>query len=239
MKSQPQADETRDRHDAQIARIREEADRLPAAAAEEGVQPDLPPDRTRKFTHVNFSRMRTEWGKEDRIKIQEITRIADQAMMTVFPDALALMERIYMRVREPEVQAGTGEILRDMAHRIRWRRDEHGIVTEDWSRLTDADRSTILHELVTRMVEWRQQAATMWGSAMFAKGIWEEEFALGYTTPRGARLTIDDRTQLGHLASMEERYFAIFQSVLSRRADALVKSLERIEAVLMREAPWK
>jgi hypothetical protein len=72
----------------------------------------------------------------------------------------------------------------------------------------------------------------MWGSAMFAKGIWEEAFAYGYTTPRG-KFTIDDRTQFGHLQSIEERYFAIFQSVLSRRADALVRSLQRLENMLM------
>jgi hypothetical protein len=31
------------------------------------------------------------------------------------------------------------------------------------------------------------------------------------------------------MASMEDRYFAIFQSVLSRRAEALVRSMTRIE----------
>lgn len=228
----------RDRQENQLQRIREEADRLPQADAEPPLQPDIKPDRTRRFTHVNFSRMRTEWGPAERTKIAEITRIADQVMISVFPDALALLDRIYMKVRYPEVKAGTGEVLRGLDKRIRWRRDDDGLIIEDWSRMSDPDRNTILHELVTHMVEWRQQAATMWGSAMFAKGMWEEEFAFGYTSPPG-NLTIDDRTQRGHLASMESRYFAIFQSVLSRRADALIKSLERIEAVLMKEAPWK
>jgi hypothetical protein len=44
--------------------------------------------------------------------------------------------------------------------------------------------------------------------------------------------TIDDRTQWGHQFSAEERYFAVFRSVLSRKADALVRSMERLRRML-------
>lgn len=221
----------------QLKRIRAEADRLPAADREEPLAPDLPPDRTRRFTHVSFARMRTDWKPEDKIKLQEVGRLADRAVAAAFPDAWWLIERLYGVVREKVVQGATGEVMRDTAGHTRWKRNAMGFYIEDWSRLGDAERDDFLHELAIHLIEWRQQAAVMWGSAMFAKGIWEEAFAYGYTTVpgEGRRLTVDDRTQAGHLASIEERYFAIFQSVLSRRADALIRSLERIEALLLRD----
>ena len=217
----------------QLKRIRREQDQLPGADREHPAEPDLPPDRTRTFTHVNFQRMRTDWPAEDKIKLQEIGRLADQVIAARFADAWWLLERLYRVVREPQVTTD-GEIVRDLAKHIRWKRNEHGFYIEDWSKLGDRERSDFLHELTIHMFEWTQQAAMMWGSAMFAKGIWEEAFAYGYTSPRG-KLTIDDRTQFGHLQSIEERYFAIFQSVLSRRADALIRSLERLETMLLKD----
>jgi hypothetical protein len=215
----------------QLDRIRKDQDRLPQGTDEEPLAPDIPPDRTRQFSHVNFQRMRTDWPAEDKVKLQEIGRLADQVIAARFADAWWLLERLYRVVREPQVTLD-GEPVKDLAGHIRWKRNAEGFYIEDWSRLGDAERSDFLHELVIHMVEWTQQAATMWSSAMFAKGIWEEAFAWGYTTPR-EKLTIDDRTQRGHLVSIEERYFAIFQSVLSRRADALVRSLQRLETMLM------
>jgi hypothetical protein len=215
----------------QLKRIRDDADRLPAGPDEHPAEPDIPPDRTRRFTHTNFQRMRTDWPAEDKIKLQEIGRLADQVIAARFADAWWLLERLYRVVREPMVTSD-GEVIKDLAGHIKWKRNEHGFYIEDWSRLGDEQRSDFMHELTIHMFEWTQQAAMMWGSAMFAKGIWEEAFAFGYTAPRG-KLTIDDRTQFGHLQSIEERYFSIFQSVLSRRADALIRSLERLETMLM------
>lgn len=225
--------EQQDKAGRQLTRIRKEADQLPGGPDEDPLAPDLPPDRTRQFSHVNFQRMRTDWPKEDKIKIQEITRLADQVLAARFADAWWLLERLYRVVREPRTTTD-GVIIKDLAGHIQWKRNAEGFYIEDWSRLGDAERSDFLHELVIHMVEWGQQAATMWGSAMFAKGIWEEAFAYGYTTPRG-KLTIDDRTQQGHLASIEERYFAIFQSILSRRGDALLYSMRRLETMLMKD----
>jgi hypothetical protein len=215
----------------QLDRIRKDQDKLPQGDAEEPLAPDLPPDRTRRFSHVSFQRMRTDWPAEDKVKLQEIGRLADQVIAARFADAWWLLERLYRIVREPQVTLD-GEIVRDLARHIRWKRNPEGFYIEDWSKLGDAERNDFLHELTIHMFEWTQQAAMMWGSAMFAKGIWEEAFAYGYTAPR-EKLTIDDRTQRGHLVSIEERYFAIFQSVLSRRADALVRSLERLETMLL------
>jgi hypothetical protein len=218
----------------QLDRIRKEADKLPQADAEQPLAPDIPPDRTRRFRSVNFSRMRTEWQGEDAIKVQEMGRIADGVLANNFADAYWLMERLYRIVRERQVLSG-GEVAKDLQGHTKWRRNEMGFYIEDWSRLGDKQRDDFLHELTIHLFEWRQQAEVMWGSAMFAKGIWEEAFALGYTTPKG-RLTIDDRTQEGHLASIQERYFAIFEAILSRRAQALIRSLERLEDMLIRSS---
>jgi len=222
----------------QLTRIFAEADKLPGGPGEHPAEPDIPPDRTRQFTLVNFSRMRSEGPAQDLIKVQEMGRIADGVLARAFSDAWWLLERLYRVVREPSVGIG-GVKLTDIHGHTRWQRNELGYIIEHWDRLGDAERDDFLHELVIHLVEWRQQAAVMWGSAMFAKGIWEEKFAWGYTTldaEGGRKLTIDDRTQHGHLVSIEERYFSIFQSMLSRRADALIRSLERIEALLMKDS---
>jgi hypothetical protein len=39
---------------------------------------------------------------------------------------------------------------------------------------------------------------------------------------------VEDRTQNGHLGAREERYLAIFLAARSRKAEALVKSMDRI-----------
>lgn len=224
-----------ERLDGQLQRAFDESDKLPQGDQEEVLAPDIPPDRTRQFQHVNFSRMRTSWLDSDQVKVEEMGRRADQVLNECFPEAWRLIESIFLIVREPEASPFGEGPLRDPLGRIRWKRDDRGAVIEDWSRLGDKERSNILDQLTVYLVEWEQQAAAMWGSAMFAKGIWEETFAFGYTSPRG-QLTIDDRTQRGHLVSIEERYFAIFESILSRRADALVRSLTRIYNRLMKDA---
>jgi hypothetical protein len=218
----------------QLEHIFGEADQLPGGADEQPVAPDIPPDRTRRFQHVNFSRMRTTWLESDAVKVAEMGRIADLTMARCFGAAYAFMETVYFIVREPEINALTEEPLRGQDFQVRWKRDERGLPVEHWSRLGDRQRSEMLDQLMVGLVEWEQQAAAMWGSAMFAKGIWEESFAYGYTTPRDRKLTIDDRTQMGHLASIEERYFAIYESILSRRADALIRGLNRIYMRLMK-----
>jgi hypothetical protein len=218
----------------QIARHFAEADRLPGGTEEKPLEPDIRPDRTRRFRSVNFSRMRTDWDGEEAVKVAELGRIADGVMANTFAHAYWLMERLYRIVREPLVTSD-GEVVKDLAKHTRWRRNELGFYVEDWSRLGDRERDDFTHELTIHLFEWRQQAAQMWGSAMFAKGIWEESFAFGYTTARieGAK-TIDDKTQAGTLDSVQERYFAIFESLLSKRAEALIKSLERLEDMLIR-----
>lgn len=209
----------------QAERVLEKSSQLAGSPAESPLAPDLPPDRTRMFTHVNFSRMRTAWAQADLIVIEEIRRRADDLIFGRFVEAFALIDRVYTCVRFRAADS-KGEPLSDRRGHPVWERNEAGLPREDWSRVTDRDRSNWIDEITLHLFQQEQDAAILWGDAMFAKGIWEEVFARAYVAPDKG--TIDDRTQAGHLASMEDRYFAVFQSVVSRRADAVVRSMERI-----------
>jgi hypothetical protein len=216
---------TDERTARQIERVLSEADQREGTPVESPGDVELPGDRTRMFSHVNFSRMRTKWDKNDLIVIEEIRRQADDLIFNRFLAAFALMDRIYSCVRF-KATGEDGEIRLDRHGRPVWEMNEIGLPREDWTRVTDQDRFAWLHEITAHLFQWEQDAAILWGDAMFAKGIWQEVFARAYVAP--ARGTIDDRTQAGHLASMEDRYFAIFQSLISKRADAIVRSMERI-----------
>ena len=81
-------------------------------------------------------------------------------------------------------------------------------------------------DLTINLVFWEQRAADAWGESMFAKASWEERQAIGYDAP--TRGTVDDRHAKGTIDSREERYFAILQAYRSRKADAMVRSMERL-----------
>jgi len=224
--------EEREQQQAQVERVMAEADRPVDAVAEQPLDPDIPPDRTRQFRRTSFSRMRLTWEPDERIKMEEIEKATWNAIRDKFLAAFDLMDRIWMIVRKPETQ--DGEIVTDKTGRPVWRINEAGFPIEDWNLVTDKDRKHFLWELSTHLFIWEQEAVKMWGRAMFAKAIWEGNFALGFSEP-GGKLTIDDRTQFGHLRAMESRYFAVFQSVLSRHADAVIRSMRQIERRLAEE----
>lgn len=192
--------------------------------------PDPHADRTRQFTHVNLSRMRTTWRNEDRIPVEEAHRLADQQINAAFGPAFRLLDELFLKVRIPLTDE-QGQVRTDRNGRPLWECDEDGTPREDWTVLSDRDRSHFLHVITTHIVGWQQDAVKLWGDAMYAKGLWEQTFAEGYSAPQG-RLTIDDRTQWGHRAAEQERYFAIFKAVLSRRADAVIYSMKQIAGLL-------
>ena len=107
---------------------------------------------------------------------------------------------------------------------------------EDWSLLGHTQRSDFLDAITMHLWEWEQTAVDAWAEAMYAKVAWEEKFANGYIKLPGNAIsgkpTIDDRTQTGHSFSAQERYFAVYCSALSRKADALVRSMTRIQRLL-------
>jgi hypothetical protein len=207
---------------AQINRVISGSD----TAEEQPLEPDIAPDRTPRFRTVGFSRMRVSLDPADAVVMEDIARQADEIISVRFAAAYALMERIYRTVRQPQVDPATGEV-RTLNGRILWMKDENGLPAEDFSLVGDRDRENWIHEITVHSFEWGQEAAGLWGRAIFTKGMWEEAFAHGYTRPQG-RLTVDDRTQAGTLEGMGYRYKAIFAAMVSRKADALVRSIELI-----------
>lgn len=207
---------TRQAHEA-VREASEDADKV--------LEPDPAPDRTMETKTPGFSRMRVEWNAHDVPVLAAFKQITDARVTEAFVDAYLIMEQVYDLVREPEVDEQTGEIKVDRFGFKVWKRKPTGGYFEDFSVLTDAERTDLVFRITTRLFDWKQRAADMWGDAMFAKAVWEEAFAIGFDEPVG-RLTVDDRTQKGRLFSREERYFAILQSLMSRRADAVVSSME-------------
>lgn len=195
----------------------EEADRLPEV--------DLHDDRTQEFTRFGLSRMRTEWRSGDGEAMAGVHSVIDRLLMEKFGDAYQIMNDLYEIVREPHIMDG-GEIATDIYGFTIWERTESGSYIEDYTRLSSKEVKDFLFKITTRLFSWEQEAASIHGDAMFAKALWEQSFAQGYTDARenGGR-TVEDRTQAGRVASADDRLFGLFQSNLSRRADALVRSM--------------
>jgi hypothetical protein len=185
---------------------------------------DLHLDRTREHT-PHFTRMRTEWSGEEGAHVRGLKAIVDGRIMVLFSGAYVLMNDLYTVVREPMVDEDTGLIHTDQFGFPVWVKTESGAYREDYSNLGIRQREEFLFRITTGIFGWKQTAADLWGEAMFAKAQWEEAFSTGFVEPTG-RLTVDDRTQRGRMHSLEERYFSIFQSLLSRKADGIISSLE-------------
>jgi hypothetical protein len=211
--------------DEKQARQTETAVRAESKASDETMVVDPHDDRTRELKTPGFSRMRTEWHGPDATQVASLKHIVDGRILHLFPDAFVLMNDLYDRVRVPEGNPTTGEVLTDAYGFPIWKRTESGAFIEDYSVLGIKDREDFLFRITTNIFEWRQVAADMWGEAMFSKAQWEEAYAIGFDGPVG-RLTVDDRTNKGRLHSRDERYFAIFVTLLSKKADSIVASME-------------
>lgn len=220
----------------QVERALEEAGRPDDPAAERPLKPDVPPDRTRQFTHTSLSRMRTGWAGDDSARLAEVRATADDIIKAEFRVAFAVMERIYRHVRSPVVNEETGEVRTYPDGTPVWELDELGAPVEHWGSISGSDRAALRFTIGAWLFEWELKAADTWADAMFAKVQWEEKFARGFIALPGMQVsgkpTIDDRTQWGHQFSAEERYFAVFRSVLSRKADVVVRSMNRLLRLL-------
>lgn len=201
----------------------EAAVREAAQDADTTMDVDIAPDRTKEFRTPAFSRMRTEWSPSDSGQIRQLRTVVDGRVLHLFPDAFVLMNDIYDVVRV-KVTDSDGVIQTDRHGFPIWARHPTGGYIEDFSVLTDREKEDFLFRITTNLFEWRQTAADLWGEAMFAKVQWEEAMAIGYD--ESAKKTVEDRTQAGRLHSTDERYFAVFLSLLSRRADSIVGSCE-------------
>lgn len=185
---------------------------------------DLHEDRTREMRTPGFSRMRTEWDSPDALVIASVMGIVQNQIVMNFSSAFAIMNELYEIVREP-VYDEQGTILKDQYGFTIWRKTPSGSYAEDYSKLGHKERENLLFEITTNIFAWEQAAANAWGEAMFAKAKFEERFALKFQDTPGGRPTVDDRTQHARSEALEERYHAIFHSLYSRKADAIVRSM--------------
>jgi len=198
------------------------------AAVEAVVQaPDSPAaddeKAPRKWRTPGFQRMRLDWTTEDHAILDRAKATADGRLLREFPDAYRILNRIYDVVRT--VATGPdGEPQKDQFGLAVWKKSQLGGFEEDFTKLSLKEKEDFLFSITTHSFEWQQQAADSWGEAMLAKAQWEERFSIGFDAPASG--TVEDRTAHGRLDARDERYFALFLSMYSRKADALVRSIE-------------
>lgn len=186
----------------------------------------LPEDTEVWFSTFGLSRIRTEWRSTDAATLQRVKQTVEDRLVVEFSDVYAIMSDLYDVVREPEVNMTTGEITVVDGLVVWARSPATGAYVEDWSRLTIRQKEDFLYRITTNLFEWTQRAADLHLEAMFAKGQWTEKFATEFDSPVSG--TVEDRTARGNVQAAEERYFAIYLSGLSRRADALIRVMEAL-----------
>jgi hypothetical protein len=196
-----------------------------AAEADRQVTQELPEERRKTFTRTGFLRMSLDWKPDEQIMMTKVHRAVRKRLVTEFADLLELQFDLLLRAgRLPEVDPD-GQPTQDDDGYYVWKRTTTGAYVENWDRLTAQERERFLYRIYLSIAEWRARATKAWGESMFAKAIWEEAFAEGFRSAEGAR-TVDDREHAGRLSSMEQRYFALFQTYYSRMAESYVKSME-------------
>jgi hypothetical protein len=188
----------------------------------------IPEEREEWFRAPGFQRMKVGWEGEDATILRRAQNSIDQRVWAIFEDALAIMNDLYMIVREQEADTTTGQVKVDSFGFPVWTRDPRtGQYVEDWTLLTNRQKEHFLFMLTTRLVDWEQRSADLWVEAMFAKGIFTERFAIEFDAPMHG--TIDDRNARGNVKAAEDRYFAILNAGVSRKAEALVRTLTNLQ----------
>lgn len=206
--------------------VTEEVTQEQAAELDQRPSPELPDERERKFQKSGFSRMRLNWNEDQQSFVSLMHRTIDRRLMDNFSDAYELMWELYSVIREPVMH--NGEPVRDSDGLVQWKRTPTGQFVEDWSKLTIRERERFLYQLTTRLFTWEQRATEAWAESMYAKVTWEQTFAAGYDRLGDGKDTIEGRTARGKLVAKEDHFLAIFMTYYSRKADALVRSLERL-----------
>lgn len=189
---------------------------------------ELPDERERKFQTPGFSRIRMAWAGPEAAIIQSMHSTVDRRLGEVFGDAFEIMYEIYDLVREVETDA-TGEPVKSPDNLPKWRQTATGSYVEDWTKLSYRQRERFLFQLTTRLFNWEQMQAESWAEAMFAKVSWEQAFSAGFESVENPRATVDARNARGKREAMEDHYLAIYMSYYSRKADAIVRSMARLE----------
>ncbi len=214
---------------------KEDANKQAEIAADEMETPiddsataDLPDEREQWFQSPGFARMRDDWSGNDRQHMQRMEAAIKNQVFRTFPDAYAIMSDIYDTVRQVEwLDEDAGIPHKDPHGFVIWKKSPTtGAYIEDWTRLTTHQKEDFLYRITTAIFEWEQKAEELRMEALFAKALWTEKFAIEYDAPMSG--TIDDRNAVANKDAAQERYFALMKTSVSRRADALVRSMERI-----------
>ncbi len=188
---------------------------------------DLPDEREEWFRAPGLQRMKMEFARDDRDVMNRMEAIIDRKVFDTFQDAYAIMNNLWDVVRDLEVDQQTGEVRLDAYGFQVWAKDPiTGAYAEDWSRLGYRDRENFLFEITTRLYDWEQRKERLWTEAMFSKAIFTERFAIEYDAPMSG--TIDDRNAVGNRKAAEDRYFALMTTSTSRRADAVVRTMNNL-----------
>jgi hypothetical protein len=182
--------------------------------------------RRGKFRTPAFTRMRTDWrSTEDRMVVSQVQYSVEAETVAAFRDAYQLMHDVFERVRTPELTE-EGAPVKDNHGFTVWKRTVSGGYEEDWSRLTHVERENFLFAITTRLFAWEQIAVDAWGEAMLAKAQYEERFSISYDSP--VEGTIEDRNAVAKMDAAEERYYALFLTLKSRKFEAIVRSMDRL-----------
>jgi hypothetical protein len=195
------------------------------ARADEVAEDPTPAPETKrsKFRTPGFSRMRFDWRGDDAPVVEVAKDEANKRILIRFQDAFAILHDVLLVVREPVRDPETGFPQLDGNGWPVWQRTPSGGYVEDFTKLNHTAKENFLFAITTRLFAWEQDAADIWTEAMLAKAAWEEQFSIEYDAPQVG--TIEDRTAKGRTMSTDERYFAIFQTALSRKADAIVRNM--------------
>lgn len=201
-----------------------------AKSAEEATAPmrteELPEEREEWFRAPGFRRMKVAWEGEDATILRRAQNAIDRRVWEIFEDALVIMNDLYTVVRK-QVTNEHGEQVMDIFGLPVWEKTPTGQYIEDWTLLTTRQREHFLFQITTRLFDWEQRAADLWTEAMFAKGMFTERFAIEFDAP--VHGTIDDRNARGNVEAAEDRYFAILNAAVSRKADALVRTMTNLQ----------
>lgn len=201
-------------------------------SAEEMTEPveteQIPEEREEWFRTPGFQRMKTAWEGDDAQQMNRLKGAIQARVFDTFPEAFALMQDLYIIVREPVADPKTGEVKLDADGFPVWRRNEStGRYLEDWTLLSIKQRENFLLEIVSNLVEWEQRAADLWTEAMFSKAMFTEEYAIEFDKPISG--TIEDRNANANTQAAEARYFALMNAAVSRKADALIRTLTALQ----------
>lgn len=223
----------------ELDRATEEVIRELSREADQPMDVDPHDDRTRTFGPSVLSRMVTRGGPNPETErvLEQLGDLADREILKQFGNAYQLMNDLYGIVRAPLIHPETHEVLRDLYGFPLWERTESGYPIEEWDRLGYKERQDFLFRITTNLFAWEQAAATMRGNSQYLKAVWERALAQGYQDSRASGgKTVEDRTQAARMSSTDERLEGIFYTILSHRADALVRSLsllgQRLKDVL-------